>query len=118
MILEREDRSGQVFLEGDGVLEFDWFRGEIPHHDEPFGGLSGLATHRRLTEAAVSAGASMVLGGLGSDEIVDGAPWHLADRLRRGEWLAAWEEAGRWARRWNMGLWTILHDSVLNPSYR
>ena len=42
------------------------------------------------------------------DEIHDVQPYFLADLLRRGRFLKAWREAGRWARARNGSRWEVL----------
>jgi asparagine synthase (glutamine-hydrolysing) len=103
------------FLEADDVLYFDWFQEEFPRHDEPSGLLRSMPSHRLLVQAADRLGAVMTLGGDGSDEIACYQPYHLADRLRRGRWLAALKEASRWARARNRGLGSVLRQYGVEP---
>jgi asparagine synthase (glutamine-hydrolysing) len=103
------------FLEADGTLDFDWFQEAIPQHDEPSAHLRSMPSQRLVVEAADRLGAVMTLSGLGSDEIADYPPYHLADLLRWGRWLAAVKEAGRWARARNQGLWSVLRKCGLQP---
>lgn len=46
------------YLHADAALDFDWFREDIPTHDEPCSGLRGLAMQRLLVDAADRAGAA------------------------------------------------------------
>lgn len=103
------------FLEADEVVYFDWFRRELPRHDEPAALLRSMPNHRCLVSAADRSGALTTLSGEGSDEIVCYQPYHLADRLRSGRWRAALREARRWAGGRNRGMWTVLARYGLEP---
>jgi asparagine synthase (glutamine-hydrolysing) len=69
-----------------------------PPHDEPYPGLVALRLDRALTAAAAGLGADALLTGQGGDDLFAPMPHHIADLLRRGRWLGAWREAGRWAK--------------------
>jgi asparagine synthase (glutamine-hydrolysing) len=103
------------FVDGDDLLDYDWFERGLPDHDEPFGGLSGYVTQSRLTDAAAQTRATTVLTGFGSDELFDTQPHYLADLLRQGRLPTAWREASRWAGAWNAGIWSVLHAYGLKP---
>jgi asparagine synthase (glutamine-hydrolysing) len=103
------------FLPADSALAFAWFDRPIPAHDEPYGGLFGLASEELLVDAADRAGAATVLTGLGSDEILEGDPSYLADLVRQGHWRTAWQGALAWAEARNQGLTTVLCRHVLEP---
>jgi asparagine synthase (glutamine-hydrolysing) len=102
-------------LDGEEILYFDWFRQELPLHDEPTGLLTCMPFHRALVNASDQLGAVMTLSGEGSDEIAYFLPYHIADHLRRGRWLAAFREACRWSTARNQGLWSVLGRYRLEP---
>jgi asparagine synthase (glutamine-hydrolysing) len=104
-----------IFLRADDALDYRWFEREIPEHDEPFSGLIHLEMERLPLEAAERAGATSILTGLGSDEILDGQPFHLADWIRRCRWGAALREAIAWARAGDKGFGSTLVQFGLEP---
>lgn len=95
-------------IPGDDLLAFDDFN-ELPPHDEPWPGLEQLATRRAVIEVAAGVGADTILTGSGGDELLDLAPYHLSELLRRGRLWSAWSEAARWAQADGLGLWEILY---------
>jgi asparagine synthase (glutamine-hydrolysing) len=50
-----------------------------------------------------------VLSGVGADEIVDQAPYHLTGLLRRGRLWKAWSEAARWGQADTCSPWRFLY---------
>lgn len=104
-----------IYVPGDDALSFQWFREDLPEHDEPYSGLFYLSAEKRLVEAAWQAGADTVLAGTGAELVAEGNRFHLADLVRRGRWRAALKEAQRWARADNEGLWPILHRYAIEP---
>jgi asparagine synthase (glutamine-hydrolysing) len=94
-------------LAGDEALRYDAFASPPPS-DEPCPVLESLGQHQVMVEEAARAGATTLLTGIGSDEMLEVPPYHLTDLLRRGRLLGAWAEAGRWARAYNLGLWQVL----------
>src|SRR5262249_10517714 len=92
---------------GDALMQFAPFA-DPPPHDERCPAPGSLAPAEAMTAGAARVGATTVLTGLGADELFDVPPYHLTDLLRRGRLLAAWAEAGRWARADNQGLWQVL----------
>jgi asparagine synthase (glutamine-hydrolysing) len=80
----------------DDVLPYDDLD-DPPPHDEPYPGLFALRLDRAVAGAAAALGADALLTGQGGDDLFAPMPHHLATLLRRGRWLAAWREAGRWA---------------------
>jgi asparagine synthase (glutamine-hydrolysing) len=117
LVLKQGGPVEPILLPGDAALDFDWFPDRIPRHDEPYGGLAGLAKQALPIEAAAGVEADYLLTGLGSDEMLDNGPLHIADLLRRGRWLAAVREAARWARGVNEGLWWVLRHYGLEPLF-
>jgi asparagine synthase (glutamine-hydrolysing) len=112
------DQAGPLsprFLDGDALYAFDWFSSGVPEHDEPYGGLHGLATETALARAADEAGAAAVLTGGGAEVVAEGMCDHVADLLRRGRCAAAVGEARAWARADSMSLWAVLGRHGLKP---
>jgi len=95
-------------IPADDVLDFDIFAAPPPH-DEPFAGLNRLALDRATIDAAVQCGATTMLTGIGSDEMMVMNPFHITDLLRRGLLGSAWTEARKWARVDNCSPWNILY---------
>jgi asparagine synthase (glutamine-hydrolysing) len=110
------DRPGLVphRLVGDAVLDFDVFATVAPH-DEPFAGLFRIGLDRAMTDAAVAAGAETMMTGLGADELLATAPYHIADMVRAGRFRAAWREAAGWSREYNTSVWKWLRPFGLKP---
>jgi asparagine synthase (glutamine-hydrolysing) len=108
-------RSPLFTLAGAEALDYDWFREEIPAHDEPCSLLPSLPSRRLVIEAADRLGAAVTLSGLGGDEIVTCPPYHLADLVRGGRWLAALAEAQQWAAADNEGTWSVLRRFGVEP---
>jgi asparagine synthase (glutamine-hydrolysing) len=61
-----------------------------------------------MMDAAANAGATVILTGQGGDDMLDMLPYHLADLIRRGHFMAAWREACAWARGRGSTPWRIL----------
>jgi asparagine synthase (glutamine-hydrolysing) len=110
------DRPGLVphRLQGDSVLDFDVFETVAPH-DEPFAGLFRIGLDRAMTDAAVAAGADTMMTGLGADELLATAPFHIADMVKAGRFAAAWREAAGWSREYNTSVWKWLRPFGLKP---
>lgn len=93
---------------GDDILDFDSFL-DPPFHDEPFVGLWRTALDRATVNAAANASASVLLTGIGADEMLDIQPFYITDLLRLGHFLTAWQEAKKWALQDNCNAWGILY---------
>ncbi len=102
-------------VRGEDAADYDWFRSGIPHHEEPYSGLPGAGADELLMAEAARAGATTVLSGYGSDEVLDVPPFHIAELLRRGCWVKALREARAWARAQNRGTWTVLRRYGFEP---
>jgi asparagine synthase (glutamine-hydrolysing) len=98
----------------DEILDFDLFR-NAPLHDEPYSGLYRAGTDIAMLDVAVAQGCHTVLTGIGADEVLDTAPFYMADMLRRGRLPAAWGQAAMWARAFNSNPWRIFRPFALAP---
>jgi asparagine synthase (glutamine-hydrolysing) len=96
----------------DGVYDFEGFT-DPPPHDEPWSGLWRLSMFRALIDAAGQVGATTMLTGHGSDDLLALQPWHITDLLRRCRLRGAWAEACRWARAGNCSPWKVFYPSGL-----
>lgn len=94
---------------------YDWFTRPVEPHHEPYAALAGIAVERKLADEAGDAG--VIMTGLGSDQILYAAPFHLADLVRRGRLREAWNESSTWGRARNEGRWTVLHRYALEPIF-
>jgi asparagine synthase (glutamine-hydrolysing) len=103
------------FLDGDALVDFDWFERGVPEHDEPYNGLCQLAMERRLVEVAHAAGAATVLTGTGAEAVAEGTPYGLADQLRRLRWRSALATVRQWARETNVSARGALWRYGLEP---
>jgi len=112
MVVKQGGPIDPIYLSGDAAWDFDWFGEPLPEHDEPYAGLFRLSMERMVTKAALNAGASTMLTGIGGDDLFEGTRVHAADLLRRGRFLSAFREIGRWAGVNNNSLWTVLKDSL------
>jgi asparagine synthase (glutamine-hydrolysing) len=104
-------------LPGEPTAPYGWLAEGLPWHDEPYAGLPGAGAQKVLLEEAERHGAVTVLTGLGSDEILDAGPVHIADLVQAGRWLTAYGEARRWAAARNQGVWTVLRRYGLEPCW-
>ncbi len=95
---------------GDKILDFGDLD-SVPAHDEPSPGLVRVwPTDRAVAAVTVREGVATVMTGVGSDDIFDMHPLHLADLLRSGRLWAAWREATHWARVRDGNVWRYLGD--------
>jgi asparagine synthase (glutamine-hydrolysing) len=103
-------RHGLVphLIYGDGLLDFDGFA-DAPEFDEPYPGLWRLPMDRATLDAARSAGANVLMTGVGGDELFEAFPYHLADLIRCGRMITAWREAVKWARHMQLNAWDLLY---------
>lgn len=98
----------------DDILDYDNFSA-MPAVDEPYSGLYRTGVHAAMIEVARARGCGTVLTGIGADEMLDGAPFHMGDMLRRGEVMGAWREGAGWARLYNTDPWRIFRFFALRP---
>ncbi len=116
MVLEQGGAVEPHFVDGDAALDFDWFEGSVPDHDEPYPGLFHLSMEKVLVDRAAELGVATILGGAGSELITEGNRYHLADLILQGYWLEALREARQWAKAKNQSLWSILARFGIEPS--
>jgi asparagine synthase (glutamine-hydrolysing) len=115
MVLNQGGPLAPRFLDGDGLLAFDWFSSGIPEHDEPYGGLHQLGVETGLVQAAQQAGAARILCGDGAELVSEAMGYSLADVIRQGRWIAALREAQARARAYGTNLWSVLYLQGLKP---
>jgi asparagine synthase (glutamine-hydrolysing) len=84
-------------LSGDAIADFD-DPNPLRLYDEPSTGIYQAGRDIALTTATADIGADTALTGVGADELVADAPYYLADLVRSGRVMQAWEEATRWGR--------------------
>jgi asparagine synthase (glutamine-hydrolysing) len=105
----------------DDLLDFDSFA-DAPPHDEPCAWLWRTTMEQALVRRAHDEGVITIMSGVGADEIVDQAPYHITGLLRRGAWWSAWTEAARWGRADNCTGWRYFYPyglaSLLPPWFR
>ncbi len=97
LVLDQAPGLRPNLVAADGILNFDGFT-RPPTHEEPYAGLWHVETELALLERARSIQADTMLTGLGGDEVLDTAPFFLADRLCAGRFVAAWQGAAAYAR--------------------
>lgn len=117
MVIEQGGPVEAHFIEADEALDFLWFSENIPYHDEPYAGLVRLGMEKLLIDTAHQLGADTILTGLGSDELLAAKGLRIADLLRRGQWLAALNEASRLAQASNQGVGSILYRCGIEPAW-
>lgn len=101
-------------IPADDVLDFDGFD-RLPAYDEPFSGLYRTGTDRVMIATAKATGCRTILTGIGADEYLDGAPFHLADCLKGGDLAGAWRQAATWALTFSTSPWRVLKTFALTP---
>ncbi|MBD2344398.1 asparagine synthase-related protein [Anabaena subtropica] len=112
------DQGGAIepqYVDGDAVLDFEWFTNKIPTYDEPYPGLFHLAMEKVLVDVAAQLGVTAIMSGGGAELIVEGNRMHLADLMRQGHWHKALQEARQWATAKNQSLWSILYSFGIEP---
>ncbi len=117
MVIEQGGPVSAHFIDADDALDFLWFNEDIPYHDEPYAGLAQLGMKKLLIETAHRLGADTILTGLGSDQLLAAKGLRIADLLRRGQWLTAMTEANRLAQAKNQGVWSILYQCGIEPTW-
>ena len=103
------------YLDGDAAFGFQWFKDQIPEHDEPYPGLFDLAMEKRLVNLASQLGVTTIFTGGGSELITEGNRYHLADLIHQGHWNTALQTARQWSQAKNQSLWSILHQFGIEP---
>jgi asparagine synthase (glutamine-hydrolysing) len=115
MVLDQGGPVAPTYVEGDGLLAFDWFSPGVPEHDEPFRGLDKIATEVRLNQAAVAVGAATLLTGDGAELVAEGQWFWLADLIRKCQWVTALQKAKALGRAFSASPWLMLRRQALEP---
>jgi asparagine synthase (glutamine-hydrolysing) len=115
LILDQYPDLNSVFVDGDRLVDFQWFDQPIPDHDEPYAGLFHLAIETVLAQKAAELGLNTVLTGSGAEIVAEANHYGLADQLRQGHWQAVLQKSQQWAIASNQNLWTILSEFALKP---
>ena len=115
LILQQKAAIEPYFLDGDQLLDFDWFSDRIPPHDEPYPGLFHLAMEKILVDRAAELGVNTILSGGGAELVLESNRYHLADLLHQGQWQETLQLARRWAKTKNESLWSILAELAIFP---
>ncbi|PBC92462.1 asparagine synthase (glutamine-hydrolysing) [Streptomyces sp. Ag82_O1-15] len=101
-------------LPADGLLDFDAFT-DPPDYEEPYAGLWRVQLDRASVDLADRLGAKTLLTGIGSDEVHDIQPYHIADLLRRGRAVQSVREAQTWAEDLACNWWEIFVPFGITP---
>jgi asparagine synthase (glutamine-hydrolysing) len=117
MVVQQGGPLEPHYLEADAAVDFSWFNGEVPVHDEPYAALNQLAMFNLQIRKAHEVGATTILTGLGEEFVMESPRVHAADLLKRGRWLAAIKETQRWAIAGNVSLWSALRRSAIEPIF-
>ncbi|ELS04341.1 asparagine synthase (glutamine-hydrolyzing) [Xenococcus sp. PCC 7305] len=115
MVLDQGGMIDSHYLDGDAAGDFQWFKEQIPEHDEPYPGLFHLAMEKVLVDLASELGISTIFTGGGSELITEGNRYHLADLISRGSWSKALQTARQWSQAKNQSLWSILYQLGIEP---
>lgn len=113
---EFEPQIERSFIYADGAKGFDWFETPLPAHDEPYVGLWAISANRLLATMAKESRCDTVLTGFGGDDIQCSRPLRIASLIRRGQLLAAYHEAARWANARGASNWTLLKTCGIVPA--
>lgn len=98
----------------DDMLDYDSFA-DRTLYDEPYTGFFRKRNDMVMIDTAATAGCRTILTGNGADEVLDAAPFYLADLVRRGRVLQAWSEAAIWAKAHQKSPWDLLGPYGLKP---
>jgi asparagine synthase (glutamine-hydrolysing) len=115
LILDQCPDLNSVFVDGDRLVDFQWFDQPLPDHDEPYAGLFHLAIERVLAQKAADLGLNMVLTGSGAEIVAEANHYGLADQLRQGDWQGVLQKSQQWAIASNQNRWTILSEYAFKP---
>lgn len=101
-------------VSADDILDYDSFAdGTV--YDEPHTGFFRKRGDVVMIEQAASAGCRTILTGNGADEVLDAAPYYLADLVKRGRLSEAWSEAALWARAHHRTPWSLIGPFGIAP---
>lgn len=98
----------------DDILDYDSFSDRCLY-DEPYSGFFRKRGDIVMTDTAAAAGCDTILTGNGADEVLDAAPYYLADLVRAGHVRQAWSEASIWAKAHHKSPWSLLGPFGLEP---
>jgi asparagine synthase (glutamine-hydrolysing) len=115
LILDQCPDLKSVLVEGDRLVDFQWFDQPMPDHDEPYVGLFHLAIERVLAQKAAALGLNTVLTGSGAEIVAEANHYGLADQLRQGDWQGVLQISQQWAIASNQNRWTILSEYAFKP---
>ena len=115
-VIQQKPGIAPVLILGDKHLDFEWFDGKLPFHNEPYIGLYQIAASKALYSATAQQGCTRVLTGLGADDLYEGNRLHLADLLRSGRLLLLRREVMATARSLNTSGWDIFARHALAPN--
>ena len=94
-------------IAADDMLDFDSVD-DGALYDEPFAGSFRVNPDIAMIDRAAAAGCGTILTGMGADEVLDSAPFHIADLVRTGRVGQAWSEATHWAQVLERNPWAFL----------
>jgi asparagine synthase (glutamine-hydrolysing) len=89
--------------------------GEVPHLDQPSGGLQVYPRDRRLCAIVRQAGGRVLLTGLGGDELFSGTMLFFADWIAQGRVSDAVREMARRAALGRVSFWELAYRNALLP---
>jgi asparagine synthase (glutamine-hydrolysing) len=115
MVLDQGGSVASHFMDGDQMLNLDWFEPALPEYDEPFGFRHQVLLYARSVEEAEAVGATTILTGEGAEVVAEGYGYYLADLIRQGHWGAALRDAQARARRTGVSPWFVLRRWGMGP---
>jgi asparagine synthase (glutamine-hydrolysing) len=116
-LIEQEKTLETHFVQGDTLLDFQWFNESLPLHDEPYAGLFHFAIENELMQKAKSLQVSTILTGTGAELVAEGNCYYLADWLHQGQWQKTVQESQQWAIARNQNFWSIFSEFALLPLF-
>ncbi|MDJ0582889.1 asparagine synthetase B family protein [Crocosphaera sp.] len=115
LIFEKNQNIIPSFVDGDQVLDFNWFQYTIPDHDEPYSGLFHFALEKAMINVISDLKIETILTGNGAEMLVEGNHYYLADLMSQRNWVKLWENGRQWAIAKRQSVGSVLWEYAIAP---